>query len=86
MTIAILFSLIISWGIWVTTGSFHVESRQNVTDRDIQEVTRNIDTLEFGQREARIERKELRAIIHKNHQEILMMLFDIKKEVKNNRN
>jgi len=77
---------LLAWGIWVTEASYKVHYVRQVAsekrDVEIKGLCVDIDELKSTDRVVAQEVKELREKIHVNQEKMILMLFEIKKEVR----
>ena len=79
-----IFGLLISWGIWITTGSFDARAERETIGGCIQNIQEAQRELKEGQKELQNDIKENRETIHNNQQAILRLLLEISRDIKRN--
>ena len=77
-----IFGLLMTWGVWVTKGNFKAEKIQEISQKVIENVCRDVDQLKQDTKEIRIELKEQREMIYKGQEKIFERLNSIHKSVK----
>lgn len=77
-----IFGLVVSWGIWVTNGTYKSENTAQSLSNDINAVKESQTNMSGEIKEIRNELKEQRDLIHTNQEKILERLGGISKSLK----
>ena len=80
--LGVLATGLLAWGIWVTDASYTVHYTRSV---QLSNICADIDNLELGQKEIRIELRDQRTLIATNQEKIYLLLLQIQKGVKSSK-
>jgi len=77
-----LVGLVFSWGIWSTTSHFNSSAELKLFCEKEKQIGEKVDDLKKDVKDVKEESKEQNKQINKNQEEMLKLLIDIQKQIK----